>query len=224
MFSQSLWAIAMCARSSDPCKLSCAALVSHDCHGTLLPHLFKLDKFEPDQCAASFPSDWCLRKYTIHQAGRNAISLSRALSDKKTHCSCDKGNKKGISHFIKILSSWNPDLFKVDTQALGIDGSGGTDVECAATIHSSMNKLKLVDDDATHLLSGDTTDNGGGGVFDNLAQALQQMSNLCIHIEDHLVGNCTVHSLQLQLANAIGSTFGKGGWYKMNEMQHLHSV
>jgi len=109
-------------------------------------------------------------------------------------------------------------------QVLDIDASGGCSVECAQAIRSSMNKLKAQDDIDTHLLAGQTTDSGGGGVLDNLAKKLHAIDHLCVPLKDYLVANCTIHALQLQISNAIRTTFGEGGLEKVNAMQLLHSV
>ena len=87
-----------------------------------------------------------------------------------------------------------------------------------------MNKLKSQDDIATHLLHGQGTDSGGGGVLDDLADKLYDIGNICVQSCNYLVANCTIHALQLQISNAIKITFGDGGLKKVNAMQLLHSV
>jgi len=140
---------------------------------------------------------------------------------------CDKGNKKGVGHFVKHLSWWDPTtrdadgVLRVQTQLLDIDASGGTSVLCAEAINASMNKLKLHDDDPAHKLFGQCTDSGGGGVLDSLADKMQKLGLLSLH--NCLVANCTIHALQLQLRNAACTTFGAGGLDKVNAMQLIHS-
>jgi hypothetical protein len=48
--------------------------------------------------------------------------------------SCDKGNKKGLSHFVKILSWWDRTQKKVQIFMLDIDASEGTSEGCAEGI------------------------------------------------------------------------------------------
>jgi len=156
------------------------------------------------------------------------MQLGDTLSGKKTHIACDKGNKKGVGHFVKHLSWWDPrqqdanGLLRAQTQLLDIDASRGTSVLCAEAIKASMNKLKLNDDDDTHKLYGQCTDSGGGGALDSLADEMRELGLLSMH--NHLVANCTIHALQLQLRNAVHATFGAGGLDKVNAMQLLHSV
>jgi len=152
---------------------------------------------------------------------RDTVSLGNHLLGKFIYIACDKGNKKGVSHFVKVLCWWQEG--RVFAQVLDI-ASGGTTEECADAILASMNKLKALDGDATHLLCGQGADSGGGGVLDGLTEALKQRSNLCIPMNEHLVANCCVHALQLQLRNAAVSVFGEGGLEKINVMQMLHSV
>jgi len=112
----------------------------------------------------------------------------------------------------------------VETRVLDIDACGGTNFEAAAGINASMNTLKANDNDATHLLSGQTTDSGGGGTLDGLADDLHELGNVCVTPDLYLIGNCCLHALQLQLGNAIKKTFGEGALDKVNAMQMLYSV
>jgi len=141
---------------------------------------------------------------------------------------CDKGDKKGIGHFVKFLSWWDPSardanrLLRAQTQLLDTDASGGTSLDCAKAIRASMNKLKTHDDAPTHKLCGQCADSGGGGVLDSLADEMRALGLLWLH--NCLVANCTIHALQLQLRNAVMATFGSGGLDKVNETQLIHSV
>jgi len=221
-FSQGLWAIAM---SAVPALANSAAQF-------LFPLIFMayfhdtglFDKLELDLLAQSFPSDWSFRKFTIHQAVRDTIVLDNELSKQKAHVACDKGNKKGIGHFAKVLSRWDRHG-GVKTQLLDIDASGGTSEECAAAIQSSMNKLKPLNEEeqGTHLLYGQNTDSGGGGALESLHKETKKL-NLCAPDDDYLIGNCLIHAHQICPKNAIEVTLGKGALDKINAMQMLHSV
>ena len=107
---------------------------------------------------------------------------------------------------------------------LDIDASGGKDRECAVAAQASMNKLKTQDNDNTHLLHGSTTDGGGGGVLENLANQMQMIPNLCCSRPRCKVANCTIHALNLQLSNAVKHALGEGALDKVNASQLLHSV
>jgi len=148
--------------------------------------------------------------------------LGRDLRNTKIYLSCDKGNKKGIGHFVKYVSRWLP-AGSVDKRLLDIDASGGSSAECAAGIQSSINKLKLNDNDKTHLLYGTATDSGGGGTLESLYEKLSALE-LCAPAEEYLISNCCIHALQLQLKNAICAAFGEGALDKINAMQMLHSA
>lgn len=149
------------------------------------------------------------------------MSLGIKLTDKKICVAADKGNKKGVGHFAKILCWWEDG--RVHTELLDIDASGGTSKACAESLQASMNKLKLTDNVMTHLFNGQNTNSGGGGTLDSLHKHMKEL-NLCIPDEQYLTAGCTIHALQLQLANAIRETFGHGALDKVNSMQLLHTV
>jgi hypothetical protein len=132
--------------------------------------------------------------------------------------SCDKGNKKGLSHFVKILSWWDKIQEKVQTFVLDVDASEGTSKGCAKAIEHSMKKLNHM---IALLLTGQTTDSGGGGVLESLMEELKQR-NLCN--PTYLAVSCALHAVQMLLANPVKKTLGKGKLEKRNMMQMLHSA
>jgi len=219
VFLQTLFSLAMAsalalALSAAQCFIPlCFMAFIYD---TELFHRIEITKF-----VTSFPSDWLLRKYIHHQATRDALSMGRKLRGKRIYLSCDKGNKRGVSHFIKLLSSWNA-MGHVDVHVLDIDGSGGTTKACALAIQASINKLKVNDDDQTHLLAGQSIDSGGGGVLEKLHEEMHALGLCSLHI--YLIANCCIHALQLQLSNGIREALGEGGLENVNVMQMLHSV
>jgi len=223
VFSQALWAIATCAVPA--LALSAAQFLFPL---IVLAFLHDTGTFQNGLPAAtfprSFPSDATLRKCVIHQAVRDTLNLAKKLASVPIHMACDKGNKQGISHFVKFLCWWNVESGQVQAQVLDVDASGGATEECAEATEASMNKLKAQAGAATHLLAGQGTDSGGGGALDGLADALQAKNDLCVAMKDCLVANCCMHALQLQLRNAVVSVFGEGGLDKANMMQMLHSV
>jgi len=230
--SQALMAIAMSsvpalAFSAAACLFALFMCAFFCDTGLFKSNLFK-KPFDINQFVTSFPSDWMFCKLSMHQATRDTLQLGDKLTGKKTCIACDKGNKKGVGHFVKHLSWWDPatrdvnGLIKVQTQLLDIDASGGTSIECAKAIQASMNKLKTDDNAATHHLFGQCADSGGGGVLDSLADEMRALGLLWLH--NCLVANCDIHALQLQLCNAVMTTLGGGGLYKVNAMQLLHSV
>jgi len=220
-FSQSLWAILM---SSIPALAFSAAQFAFPMMMYAFLYdtgLFKYD-FDMDQHVTAFPSDWYLRKLTYHQAARDTMFLGDSLVNKQIFMSCDKGNKKGVGHFVKVLSWWNSTRCCVSSQLLDIDASGGNSADCALAIQASINKLKMNDDDATHKLAGQCADSGGGGVLDGLAKEMAALNLTWLH--NYLIANCTIHALQLQLSNAVINALGAGSLDKVNAMQLLHST
>lgn len=90
---------------------------------------------------------------------------------------------------------------------LDIDASEGTTEACADAIDASMKKLTMSNNIR---LTGQSMDSGGGGVLDGLAEALQLKKDLCVDYDDYKIGNCTLHALQLTLANPIKACIGEG--------------
>jgi hypothetical protein len=86
---------------------------------------------------------------------------------------CDKGNKKGLSHFVKILSWWDKIEKEVQTFVLDVDAREGTSEGCAEAIEHSMKKLNHTAI-ALLILTGQTTDSGGGGMSESLMSELNK--------------------------------------------------
>jgi len=137
---------------------------------------------------------------------------------------CDNGNKKGVGHLVKCLSWWTRDDPQVKTQLLDLDASGGTSKDCANGTCASINKIREVDDDGTNGLHGQTTDSGGGGVLEDLHKKMHLLG-LCVPDFDLcLIANCCIHSLQVQLSNAVKASFGEGALDKVDATQLLHAA
>ena len=73
------------------------------------------------------------------------------------------------------------------------------------------------------ILSGCTTDSGGGGTGQSLHACMREVGGLCIDEESYLIEFYCLHTLQLTLANAMALTIGKGGIEERNAMQAIHS-
>jgi len=134
-----------------------------------------MTKLDLDLHAKSFPSDNTLRKHNFMQATCDTMVLGNKLRHKKIYIACYKGNKKGVGHFVKVLSTLN-NLGWVNMQLSDIDASRGASEECALAIHASMNKLKANNDDDAHKLYGQGANSGGGGTIENLYRKLQGLS------------------------------------------------
>jgi hypothetical protein len=122
---------------------------------------------------------------------------------------CDKGNKKGLSHFVNILSWWDRNE-KVQTCNLNIDAS-------EAIQHS----MKKVNNALTLLLKGQRTDSGGGGVLESLGNQLKKR-DLCS--PTYLVASCTLHDIQIALVNLVKKAMGEGSLGARTMVQMLHSA
>ena len=104
----------------------------------------------------------------------------------------------------------------MEKYVLDIDASGGKDKDCAQAIKWSLRKLS----GGTFVLRGQTTDSGGGGALEGLADALRALG---IISSNYIVAACTIHCLQLQLSNPVLFTMGQGKLETRNLFQLLHS-
>jgi hypothetical protein len=133
--------------------------------------------------------------------------------------SCDKGNKKGLSHFVNILSWWDKTEKKVQIFVLDIDVSEGTLEGCAEAIQHSMKKVN--ESTISLPLKGQTTESGVGGVLESLGNQLKKR-DLCS--PTYLLASCTLHAIQIALANPVKKAMGEGSLGARTMMQMLHSA
>lgn len=173
----------------------------------LLPSgVLDYNRFSVETFSRSFPSQAWYRNSIVEVAARNCLELGHQLIGKSVYIACDKGCKKGVSHFVKNLSWWHGN--RIRRVCLDIDGSGGTTKECGDAIGHSLKKITLDGHQAIRL-HGQSTDSGGGGVLDGLAKELQKR-HLCIQSSEYLVSSCAIHNLQLTLANPMKELLGEG--------------
>ena len=114
--------------------------------------------------------------------------------------------------------SWLDDDGVLQTQLLDIDGSLSTTKACAKAIQASLKKVSL--GGRKIVLKGQTTDSGGGGVLDKLADELEVLG-LTVEKDLYYVGACAIHCLQLQLSGPTNALIGEGGVDKRNAIQML---
>ena len=165
--------------------------------------------------ASTFPSDKLLAKCTIDCATDCLISLRHDLRRSKTvFLACDKGNKKRVEHLAKALSWWCKDEERVKWICLDADGSGSSSIEVAVAIKSSCQQKM---GSSIKEFRGQTTDSGGGGVLESLANEL--MTHGLVHcpsgdmdsLSDYLVAPCALHAWQNAFANGVKAAFGGEG-------------
>ena len=59
----------------------------------------------------------------------------------KIYITCNKGNKKGISHFVKYLTYWSMQEGHVKKALLNLNASAGTSEACAKAVDHSLQKI-----------------------------------------------------------------------------------
>jgi hypothetical protein len=93
------------------------------------------DNLDFNLFSKSFASSHNLRDILISFAVDSLIEAGNQICGaENVFLSCDKENKKGLSHFVKILSWWDKIEKKVQTFVLDIDASEGTLEGCAEAI------------------------------------------------------------------------------------------
>jgi hypothetical protein len=98
---------------------------------------------------------------------------------------------------------------------LDSEDSDGHSNECANVIHHSLSKFFGGEEMIIAVLNGQMTDSRYGGVGKSLYENLEEL-NLCIPGDGYLMGFCTLHCMQLALANAILTVLGKARKMKRN--------
>ena len=169
--------------------------------------------FDSAPLAAACPKRDSLRSCFVDNAVDSTLCLRTQFSSAvAVFISRDKGNRKGIGHFPKVLSWWCAKEKKVISVCIDADGSGGTSKECADAILHSLKKFGGV----LSALAGQTTDGGGGGVLHHLKEALS-----IVHLVDHnlcFVAPCSLHGTNIVFANAVKAVFGEGKLKARNTM------
>ena len=177
--------------------------------------LFSYKNFDLTAYSRSFPSEFYFRTLMYEQASMCLLGFGQSMKDKLVFLACDKGNKKGVGHFIKMLSFWNIHSGAVEFKVLDMDASQGDTDACAEAIQYSLQKVGGIK------LQGSTTDSGGGGVLDSLAASLNSRG-LCN--TNYKVAGCSIHTFQLTLKNPVEKVLGEGGLGARNLMQLIHAV
>ena len=181
--------------------------------------------------ASSVPSASKLSEFVADSATDSKFLAAEEILEEgaKVFLVCDKGAlKTANAHFVKILAWYSRKEGRVKSFMLDSEDSDGHSNECADVIRHSLSKFFGDKEKIVAVLNGQATDSGGGGVGKSLYENLEEL-NLCIPSDGYLMSFCTLHCLQLTLANAILTVLGKGG--KKNEkeycctaLQMLHGV
>ena len=156
-----------------------------------------------------------IRTLTFDQAAKCLVVFAMKLRNKRVFLSCDKGNKKGVGHFVKMLSYWDESENCVQFKCLDMDASEGDTNACSEAIEHSLKSVGEIK------LQGSTTDSGGGGVLESLASALQSRG---ICEDNYKVASCSIHAFQLTLSVPTQKVLGAGGLGVKNVMQLAHAV
>ena len=172
-----------------------------------------------DQVGKSCPSESNLSGMVAEGAANCLLWLStQVASARAVFLGCDKGNRKGVDHFAKVISWCDFQKQRVVSYCLDIDGVGSSkSTDAAEGVKNSLEKLG----GALRFFSGQTTDSGGGGVLENLMQCLVTVG--VVNPFWCCFAPCTLHALQLSFSNGMKAVYGKGGLGKRNVLQLTHS-
>lgn len=165
----------------------------------------------------SAPGATFLRDSVIDGAVDDLIRLNLILEDVfHIHLACDKAPS---GNFAKCISWFDKEQKKVVTYTLDIDPVEGNSQAAAEGIFNAMRKLPALNMYTNNrwLLTGLTTDSGGGGVLESLAEFLRKFG-LTVEV-GFLVANCTLHALNLAFQNPVQLSFGASETGVSNAMQ-----
>ena len=141
----------------------------------------------------------------------------------KIYIACDKGNKKGISHFVKYLAYWCRKTKRVKKIMLDVDASAGTSDGCAEAVDHSLKKIDTPLPAARKKLNGQCTDAGRGGGQEQASHGnLPRWTEL--RRQGYMSSTCGLHAHNLTLKNPVSTLFGEGGLGERNALQLLHSA
>ncbi len=99
--------------------------------------------FDPEASAKLCPSAKTLNSFIVDGSVDSILWLEEQFRDADTvFISCDKGNRKGIDHFPKVISWWSKKEWKVMIICIDADGSGGKSEQCAAAIWHLVKKFR----------------------------------------------------------------------------------
>ena len=175
--------------------------------------------FTPEQIGNTTPSSGVIRMMTRRFAAQTLYrNMSDAVEAEYVSLACDKAPKNGLGIFIKMLCNWNSKRGCVRAFLLDNYVTGNSSKEAAESIQNSFHTIGFKD----LKLSGQGTDNGGGGVVEGLAVELEVLG-LC-NDYFYFISNCTLHNLQLVFAVPVEKVFGLGGLNNYNFMQMAHSL
>ncbi|GFH49221.1 hypothetical protein CTEN210_05697, partial [Chaetoceros tenuissimus] len=127
----------------------------------------------------------------------------------------DKGPR---GDFVKVVTQWIASEKKVVAFIIDNEKAGGTNVQAAQAIEFSTKRLELGNN---FRYGGFSADSGGGGTREGLYRYLVPAGILD---EDALVGTCSLHCLQVLLANPSRAMIGEGGVTERNALQLIHAV
>jgi hypothetical protein len=98
-------------------------------------------KVTAEKCVLNFPSETELRRLMLQHTAKSMLETSLMVKEAfAVYLACDKGNKKGMDHFIKFLCWWQitDGVGRVEKVMIDSNVSGGTNVESGLAIVNSL--------------------------------------------------------------------------------------
>jgi hypothetical protein len=148
--------------------------------------------FDPETFARSLPSDMMLASITEHAAADFlALQQKEVQQALHLHLGADKGNHKGVDHFVKVLLNWCKQSSNIKNYILDTDGCGSKSKDAAAGIEHS---LKIVSGSGQLLqLASTATDSSGGGVLESL---VIQLDGHNLSLLQRFIASCNLLGIQ----------------------------
>ena len=178
--------------------------------------------------AAVTPSPTTLRNKMMDLGYHCQQAVKSRLQDRggtPVFLACDAGNRKGNDHLCKYVSYTCTKRDKVCVDLVdSLPTVGKSSQSAADAIAQSMESIGVQ-------VSGTTTDSGGGGVLDSLAECVARAGAAACNFTrgaisacNFTVVACALHGLNLMISKPWEHVDGIGGRSKRNALQAVHTV
>ena len=223
-----VWTMLTIAPTLSPDTLSMILPLAYMMFADILSLDLDLYKTKLEKIAASAPSPTTLRNKMMDLGYHCQQEVKSCLQDRggtPVFLACDAGNRKGSDHLCKYVSYRCNKLNKVCVNLVdSLPTTGKSSQSAASAIAQSMESVGVQ-------LWGITTDSGGGGVLDSLAECLNWLgATACNFTRDDksasnfTVAACALHGLNLMISKPWEEVDGVGGLHKQNALQAVHTV
>jgi hypothetical protein len=161
-----------------------------------------------EQLARICPSRTTFEDLVKEFTAESAMILQEAVEhSKQLHMSHDKADgMKGFGRNSQLLATWDDRIVteefpdgRIVVAPIDVDKSGDSSADVAVKIAHSLEKMNSSENVT---VVGITSDSGGGGSVESGVRAISRQGRVNVAV-GCMVGNCTLHNLNLEIVNAM---------------------